>query len=57
MCIRDSLGFWWLAAGGKGAFGGLLLPALDWGFVAITAPTPVDGALLAACLLYTSRCV
>ena len=44
----SNLGFWWLAAGGKGAFGGLLLPALDWGFVAITAPTPVDGALLAA---------
>jgi type I restriction enzyme R subunit len=27
---------------------GLLLLTLDWGFVAITAPTPVDGALLAA---------
>ncbi|HRD99627.1 MAG TPA: MFS transporter, partial [Rubrivivax sp.] len=43
----SNLGFWWLAAGGKGAFGGLLLPTLDWGFVEITAPTPVDGALLA----------
>jgi PAT family beta-lactamase induction signal transducer AmpG len=44
----SNLGFWWLAAGGKGSFGGLLLPALDWGFVEITAPTPVDAALLAA---------
>jgi PAT family beta-lactamase induction signal transducer AmpG len=44
----SNLGFWWLAAGGKGSIGGLLLPAFDWGFVKIAVPTPVDGALLAA---------
>ena len=44
----SNLGFWWLATGGKGAIGGMLLPAFDWGFVKITAPTTVDGALLAA---------
>ena len=46
--LVSNLGFWWLASGGKGALGGLLLPAFDWGFVKITAPTTVDGALLAA---------
>ena len=43
----SNLGFWWLATGGKGTLGSLLLPAFDWGFVKITAPTTVDGALLA----------
>ena len=43
----SNLGFWWLADGAKGTLGGLLLPAFDWGFVKIAAPTPVDGALLA----------
>lgn len=46
--MLSNLGFWWLATGGKGSIGGLLLPAFDWGFVKITAPTNVDGALLAA---------
>ncbi len=44
--MLSNLGFWWLASGGKGAIGGFLLPAFDWGFVKITAPTTVDGALL-----------
>ncbi len=44
----SNLGFWWLATGGKGSTGGMLLPAFDWGFVKITAPTSVDGALLGA---------
>ena len=44
----SNMGYWGLAVGGKGSLGGLLLPALDWGFVKITAPTQVDGALLAA---------
>jgi PAT family beta-lactamase induction signal transducer AmpG len=44
----SNLGFWWLADGGKGTLGGLVLPAFDWGFVKIVAPTAVDGALLAA---------
>ena len=46
--LVSNLGFWWLASGGKGSVGGLVLPAFDWGFVKITAPTPVDAALLAA---------
>lgn len=46
--MASNLGFWWLADGGKGSLGSLLLPAFDWGFVKITAPTPVDGALLFA---------
>jgi MFS transporter, PAT family, beta-lactamase induction signal transducer AmpG len=46
--MLSNLGFWWLAVGGKGSLGGMLLPAIDWGFVEITAPTTVDGALLGA---------
>jgi len=45
--MASNLGFWWLADGGKGTLGGLLLPAFDWGIVKIVAPTAVDGALLA----------
>jgi MFS transporter, PAT family, beta-lactamase induction signal transducer AmpG len=44
----SNLGFWALAVGAKGTLGGLLLPAFDWGVIKIAAPTPVDGALLAA---------
>jgi PAT family beta-lactamase induction signal transducer AmpG len=44
----SNLAFWWLAVGGKGTLGALTLPAFDWGFVKLAAPTPVDGALLAA---------
>lgn len=43
--MASNLGFWWLAVHGKGVMPGLTLPAFDWGFVALTAPTPVDGAL------------
>jgi MFS transporter, PAT family, beta-lactamase induction signal transducer AmpG len=46
--MASNLGFWWLAEGGKGTLGGLMIPAFDWGFVKIVAPTAVDGALLAA---------
>jgi MFS transporter, PAT family, beta-lactamase induction signal transducer AmpG len=46
--LLSNLAFWWLAVGGKGSLGGLTVPAFDWGFVSLTAPTPVDGALLAA---------
>jgi PAT family beta-lactamase induction signal transducer AmpG len=46
--MLSNLGFWWLADGGKGTLGGLVLPAFDWGIVKIVAPTAVDGALLAA---------
>ena len=47
MQLASNIGFWWLAVGGRGSIGGLLLPAFDWGFVKITAPTLVDSALLA----------
>ncbi|MBP6902416.1 MAG: MFS transporter [Burkholderiaceae bacterium] len=43
----SNLGYWWLASQGKGQLGLLLLPAFDWGFVSLKAPTPVDGSLLA----------
>jgi PAT family beta-lactamase induction signal transducer AmpG len=45
--MLSNLGFWWLASGGKGAWGEAVLPAFDWGFVALSAPTPVDASLLA----------
>ena len=44
--MASNLGFWWLAVGGKGQLGGVLLPAFDWGFIKLTAATPVDGGLL-----------
>ncbi len=47
----SQLGFWWLALGGKGALPGLMVPAFDWGFVKLAAPTPVDGGLLMAVAL------
>jgi PAT family beta-lactamase induction signal transducer AmpG len=46
--LVSNLAFWWLAVGGKGTLGAMTLPAFDWGFVALSAPTPVDGALLLA---------
>ena len=42
----SNLGFWWLATQGKGSLPGLTIPAFDWGFVALTQATPVDGGLL-----------
>ena len=42
----SNVGFWWLAVHGKGGLPGLTIPAFDWGFVALTQPTPVDGGLL-----------
>ena len=42
----SNLGFWWLAVQGKGSLPSLLIPAFDWGFVALTQATPVDGGLL-----------
>ncbi len=44
--LLSNLGFWWLAVGGKGSLGGVLLPAFDWGFVKVAAAMSVDGALL-----------
>ncbi|HET9976333.1 MAG TPA: MFS transporter [Burkholderiaceae bacterium] len=46
--LVSNLAFWWLAVGGKGTLGAMTIPAFDWGFVKIAAPTPVDGALLLA---------
>lgn len=42
----SNLGFWWLAVSGKGALPGLVVPAFDFGFVALKQPTEVDGGLL-----------
>jgi len=44
--MASNMGFWWLAASGKGLMPGLVLPAFDWGFVQLAQPTPVDGGLL-----------
>ncbi|MFT3663768.1 AmpG family muropeptide MFS transporter [Piscinibacter sp.] len=44
--MASNLGFWWLAANGKGVLPGLVIPAFDWGFVQLAAATPVDGGLL-----------
>jgi PAT family beta-lactamase induction signal transducer AmpG len=44
--LVSNLGFWWLAVGGKGTLGAAVMPAFDWGFVRLAAPTPMDGALL-----------
>ena len=44
--MLSNLGFWWLAAGGKGQWPGLVIPAFDWGIVQLAQPTPVDGGLL-----------
>ena len=45
--LASNLGFWWLAVNGKGALPGTVIPAFDWGFVKLAAPTSVDGGLLA----------
>jgi MFS transporter, PAT family, beta-lactamase induction signal transducer AmpG len=45
--LASNLGFWWLAAQGKGQLGQLLIPAFDWGFVSLKLATPVDVGLLA----------
>jgi len=44
--MASNLGFWWLAASGKGLMPGLVIPAFDWGFVKLAQATPVDGGLL-----------
>jgi MFS transporter, PAT family, beta-lactamase induction signal transducer AmpG len=44
--MLSNLAFWWLAVGGKGTVGALMIPAFDWWFVKLSAPTQVDGALL-----------
>ncbi|MBX3604553.1 MAG: MFS transporter [Piscinibacter sp.] len=44
--MASNLGFWWLAVSGQGVLPGLTIPAFDWGFVQLAAPTPVDGGLL-----------
>ncbi|MES1162877.1 MAG: MFS transporter, partial [Rhizobacter sp.] len=33
---------------GRGALPGLTIPAFDWGFVKLAAPTPMDGGLMFA---------
>lgn len=46
--LASNMVFWWLAVGAKGTLGSLTIPAFDWVFVQLSAPTPVDGALLLA---------
>ena len=46
--LASNMVFWWLAVGAKGTLGALTIPAFDWVFVQLSAPTPVDGALLVA---------
>jgi PAT family beta-lactamase induction signal transducer AmpG len=46
--LASNMVFWWLAMGAKGSLGALTIPAFDWVFVQLSAPTPVDGALLVA---------
>jgi PAT family beta-lactamase induction signal transducer AmpG len=46
--LVSNMVFWWLAMGAKGSLGALTIPAFDWVFVQLSAPTPVDGALLVA---------
>ena len=46
--MASNLAFWWLAAGAKGSLGAVTIPAFDWVVVQLSAPTPVDGALLVA---------
>ncbi|MGZ8261078.1 MAG: AmpG family muropeptide MFS transporter, partial [Caldimonas sp.] len=44
--MLSNIGFWWLAVQGRDALPGLVIPAFDWGFVALAEPTHVDGGLL-----------
>ncbi len=42
----SNMGFWWLATFGKGSLPGLVIPAFDFGLVALKQASPVDGGLL-----------
>ena len=44
--MASNLGFWWLAAHGKGALPGFVLPPFDWGVVTLAQATDIDGGLL-----------
>jgi PAT family beta-lactamase induction signal transducer AmpG len=44
----SNLGFYALAVLGRGAWGSFTLPPFDLGFVALAAPTEIDGLLMAA---------
>jgi PAT family beta-lactamase induction signal transducer AmpG len=44
--LASNMGFYWLAVAGQGLLPGAVIPAFDWGFVKLAAPTPVDGGLL-----------
>ena len=44
--MASNLGFWWLAAHGKGALPGFVLPPFDWGIVTLAQATEIDGGLL-----------
>ena len=44
--LVSNFGFYLLAQLGKGAWGAVMLPAFDWGFVALDAPAALDLLLL-----------
>nr|WP_240001870.1 MFS transporter [Parvibium lacunae] len=44
--LLSNLGFYWLATQGKGAWGGIDLPAFDWVIIALKQATPVDYLLV-----------
>ncbi len=44
--LVSNFGFWYLAVAGKGAWGSLILPPFDFGFVSLDAATEIDRLLL-----------
>jgi len=46
--MLSNLGFWGLACLGKGQLPSWTVPALDWGFVKLSHPVPMDAGLLMA---------
>lgn len=45
--LVSNFGFYLLAQLGKGAWGEVMMPAFDWGFVSLAQPAALDGLLLA----------
>jgi len=44
--LVSNFGFWYLSVAGKGAWGSLILPPFDFGFVSLDAATEIDRLLL-----------
>lgn len=45
--LVSNLGFWVLAVQGRGAWGSFMLPAFDWGLVAVSTASEIDFLLMA----------